>query len=423
MHPRRIAILLLGLGLGWSTPSVSADPTLKLFMDHENQEQELPLTPDGLALARQRCENLFGPLYGWSNTWQTLLRLYDPGLQAQLRHVISTTRLPTVEVHLVPRDDPYSLFPGEVIQIPGNRRHTVAPMDNVLGLAVQYGTTMQEIERANPLRLRVWPMAMSTTVDGVEVDKGAYLGELGMHGETMQFRTAAWIDEVLVHEMGHAGDDSVCDQRDYGPDGRHDQQEILTPAIGFFEGWGVYQEAHVSAETRQKLESGLIDLKIESPTAGRYYSLERRDIGPWDLVSNERFVARVLWYAERMLGEAAVRDAFVATQGQGCRFLGDWWKQLRAQNPQADGLSGALMMLALVGENSTGGGPYESVNSAEDWALILDGQLAGGITRVDPPRPRQYQPSIPMIIIDGSDDEELEVAPAGTQASAGLLGL
>lgn len=199
---------------------------------------------------------------------------------------------------------------------------------------------------------------------------------------------------TLLHELGHAGDDAACPMppgENYGPDGEHFGNEMLPPATAFTEGWADYvatragllsvqlpalPEADASSLFMVFLEAAA--MPGAAPVPGGVPPLAGANVpSTWvDRVAVENGVMAVLLQVEARVGWPAIKAAFRATQGEGCRTLATFLGALGADpvlRPQV--VAGAQVGLGLPA-------PHPGV------AALVAGQLPGCMSATEMPRRR-----------------------------------
>jgi hypothetical protein len=185
---------------------------------------------------------------------------------------------------------------------------------------------------------------------------------------------------TLVHEAAHAGDSTRCPRIDYGLDGLHFLNEVLSPAAALKEGWAVWMSTRVVApdhRLRLAIQAPPRDLIAEGSEPGVYTSIPWRDARVADLLSTEGWVAHVLSEVGSGSGWKPLLDAWYRTRNSACRtvatLLETRW-HLAAREQQATLLPDLARAL--------GGKPTET-----DLGIIYFHGLVPGAPQEPPPPP------------------------------------
>ncbi len=315
---------------------------------------------------------------------QVVRRLSDPAFRSLADPLVARIPGPRVRILLHPEDEPEGLVPGQVLLVPWSvgslpggfayTDHVVASGEDLAGIAAGYGLPVERLVEANRERLRVGPWA-DQAWDGTDWVAEISIGAGGCRRTGVT--TEGFLDFTLLHEFGHAADGSWLHPLDYGPDGQHFHDEILTLSAAFREGLASFLAFTASPEAL--VQSGFPALGSDrvlrhEASAGGYTPLAPEDLGPFDFLANEAVVAAVLLRVSRLAGGVARLEAALRATD---RIHGRTLPEVLAEVVRTDPASRDELLTVLAEETRSPGRRF----TPAELAPCLESELPDPIRR------------------------------------------
>lgn len=313
-----------------------------------------------MARARDAFEQVWRADYEGSRLFQACRRIADPGFRTQLLRITSldTSRVPRIGLGLL-LEDTVSFSSG------------------------RYGGGYPDwmAEQEDPLAgrgTRQWPVTFRTNVErgAGPLAEGQEDGPRAIVLLGEEEDAGGALESTLLHEFGHSVDMSQLEDGDYGLDGEHHFEEILTPGAAMMEGWADFVAREgLRAWGRPGVEDPcpgqpLLSLLVETDMSGTYLELGPDELrAEYFLFGNEASIAGVLSEIAALApGRAAVDAAFVETNGLEGRMTSDFLGAYLARNAAQRGA-----VERILRRWARGNGPEAT------YAALLAGRAPAGV--------------------------------------------
>jgi hypothetical protein len=280
-------------------------------------------------------------------TWKALEMLKEEDFRENVLRAASLGSAPSFFFLFNLGDSPDQLFVGETLEVPtwpencpagatdpatggpcpnAIGAYTVRVGDTLDGIAMAHHVTARDLTSAfNANRFHTWPHAEKVKTG----PRTLYIGE-----SYLSTASEEAIRTVLLHEAAHISDESFCerDREYYGPDWKHNHNEILSAQAAFAEGWADYHEIYNLAGIEPAaLKASNTNLFVDSPILDpsspfpKNFAIAAEDIFLGDFFSNESAVGRILVEISLLPGgRDRLEAAFRKTQSVECRSFQDF---------------------------------------------------------------------------------------------------